>query len=127
MKCEVCEEIAENLCLNCNKYYCKSCFKYIHEKKKNKNHKKENIDLDIPIATKCPIHTDVPMNLFCINEKELCCSLCQIINPHEDHKLILIDDEEALKKENLTFEASSEEFDKNNEILLKKKSAIEKE
>ena len=129
MKCDICGEDAENLCLNCNKYYCKPCFEFVHQKSKNKNHKKEIIDFNVPILTKCSIHPDDPFNLFCANEKELCCSLCHSLNlkPHEGHKLIFINDEESLKKENLTIDSTSNEFDKSNEELLKLTEEIEKE
>ena len=36
---------------------------------KNRSHKKENIDLFVPINTTCPDHERSPMNLFCIDEK----------------------------------------------------------
>ena len=127
MKCEICGEIAENLCLNCNSNYCEECFKFIHCKKNKKDHKKEIIDLYVPILTKCPLHPDHPLNFFCINDKELCCSLCQILKPHEGHKLILINDEEALKKENLTIDSTSDDFNKDNEQILKIKEEIGKE
>ena len=67
--CEICEELAKILCLNCNSYYCDTCSKFIHEKKKNSQHKKEEIDPYIPIDTKCQEHPDVPMNLFCLDDK----------------------------------------------------------
>ena len=43
-KCEICKSEAKNLCLECMNYFCESCYKFIHEKKANSNHKKENID-----------------------------------------------------------------------------------
>lgn len=127
MKCEICGEIAKSICLECNQYYCDLCFKFIHEKKKNYNHKKEHIDNFIPIQTKCSIHSDVPMNLFCLTEKELFCSVCQIINPHKDHKIILISDEESLKKENLTLDTIKCSFDINNKEINELTQEIEKE
>ena len=129
MKCDICGENAENLCLNCNKYYCKPCFEFVHRKNKNKNHKKEALDFNVPILNKCSIHPDDPFNLFCANEKELCCSLCHSLNlkPHEGHKLIFINDEESLKKENLTIDSTANEFDKSNEELLKLTEEIKKE
>ena len=129
MKCDICGELAENLCLNCNKYYCKPCFEFVHQKSKNKNHKKEIIDFNVPILAKWEIHPEDPFNLFCANEKELCCSLCHSLNlkPHEGHKLIFINDEESLKKENLTIDSTANEFEKNNEELLKLTEEIKKE
>ena len=67
--CEICETNATVLCLNCSCYYCESCFKFVHEKKAKSNHKKESIDPFVPIDTKCPDHPNIPMNLFCIDEK----------------------------------------------------------
>ena len=68
-KCEICKIKAIYLCLKCNSYYCESCFKYVHEKQSNINHNKELIDAFIPIDTKCPDHPDIPINLFCVDEK----------------------------------------------------------
>ena len=68
--CEICkDEEATALCFDCHSYFCESCFKYIHDKKKNRSHKKEKIDLFVPIETKCPEHEGILMNLFCIDEK----------------------------------------------------------
>jgi len=67
--CELCGEIAKSLCLKCNIYFCDSCYNYLHEKKKKQDHKKENIDPFIPIDTKCPEHPNIPLNLFCVEEK----------------------------------------------------------
>ena len=68
-KCEICEENATSLCLNCMNYLCDSCFKYVHEKKNKKGHQKELIDPFAPIDTKCPDHPLNPITLFCTNEK----------------------------------------------------------
>ena len=67
--CEFWGADATNLCFECLEYFCDSCFKTIHEKKLKINHKKETIDLYVPIDLKCPEHPKVPINLFCIDEK----------------------------------------------------------
>ena len=108
-------------------YFCDSCFKFVHEKKNNIGHKSESIDIFIPFEARCSIHPDIPMNLFCITEKELVCSLCQFLNPHEGHKLILANDLESLKKEGLTIESSTVDFDKNNKVITDLKKQIELE
>ena len=46
---------------------------------------------------------------------------------HKDHKLLLIDDEESLKKENITIEDSMKEFDNNIQKLNKLKELVENE
>ena len=47
---------------------------------------------------------------------ELCCCLCHFRKMHEGHKLCEINDQESLKKENITLNASSNDF---NNILSK--------
>ena len=68
-KCEICGIEATNLCLKCISYYCDSCFKFIHDKQINNQHKKEKIDYYAPIDTKCPEHPKIPITLFCVDEK----------------------------------------------------------
>ena len=68
-KCEICEEEASNICYQCNMYLCEKCFKFIHEKKPKSQHKKEVIDLFVPINIKCSLHSEDNINLFCIDEK----------------------------------------------------------
>ena len=58
---------------------------------------------------------------------ELCCSHCLYENQHTDHKVLKIDDEESLKKENITIENSNKEFDENIQKLTNLKNSIEHE
>ena len=69
-KYDLCKSQATTLCFDyfCN-YFCDSCYKYIHDKKENSNHKKEIIDYILPIDTRCPEHPKYPLNFFCLNEK----------------------------------------------------------
>ena len=68
-KCEICKEYATSLCMKCMSYFCDSCFKYVHEKKENSQHKKEKIDNYVPIDTKCSTHINYPLDYFCLDEK----------------------------------------------------------
>ena len=68
-KCDICQEQANSLCLKCNFYFCDSCFKFVHDKPVNKDHKKEKIDPFVPLDTKCKIHPQYPLKLFCVDEK----------------------------------------------------------
>ena len=67
--CELCHSEAKCLCFECFMYFCDSCFKFIHEKSTNKEHKKENIDYFVPIDFKCTEHPKNLLNLFCLDEK----------------------------------------------------------
>ena len=137
--CELCGELAKSLCLKCNSYFCDSCYKFVHEKKKNNNHQKVDIDPFVPFDTKCPEHPNVPVNLFCIDDKgklfiynflfhiELICVYCYFLKSHNSHKILLIDDEESLKKENINFDESTKEFDTKFEKINNLKEKIEQE
>jgi len=67
--CELCKEKATNVCYDCSFYLCDSCFKFLHNKKANMGHKKEEIDPFVSIDIKCKKHPKNEMNLFCANEK----------------------------------------------------------
>ena len=69
-QCDICKaEEATSLCPQCFSYYCDGCFKQVHEKENNKEHKKEKIDYYVPIDTRCPEHAKIIINLFCLDEK----------------------------------------------------------
>ena len=69
-KCELCREnVAKIYCLKCMSNYCDSCSKFVHEKKNNKEHKQEKIDPFLPIDTKCSNHSNIPLNLFCVEDQ----------------------------------------------------------
>ena len=68
--CDICKSKASLICLDCiSNYYCEPCYKLIHDKKANSNHKKEKVDYFFPIETKCSEHPNNPLNLFCVKEK----------------------------------------------------------
>ena len=58
---------------------------------------------------------------------ELCCPICFYENQHSNHKVLKIDDEESLKKENITIEKTNKEFDTNIQKLTNLKNSIEHE
>ena len=69
-QCEICKvNEAKTLCLDCYSYFCEVCYKCVHDFKQNSNHRKEKIDLFVPIDTTYSNHERSPMNLFCIDEK----------------------------------------------------------
>ena len=68
--CDICKvNEATSLCQTCFCYYCDVCYKPVHSMKENQDHKKEPIDYNVPIDTRCPDHDTIPINLFCIDEK----------------------------------------------------------
>ena len=57
----------------------------------------------------------------------MCCPSCYFKNLHYGHKVIEINDEESLKKENITIEGSNKEFDSKIDKLNSLNALIEKE
>ena len=69
-KCDICKvNEATSLCQKCFSYYCDECYKLVHSRQNNKEHKKEAIDYNVPIDTWCPQHEKNTINLFCLDEK----------------------------------------------------------
>ena len=68
-KCEICKEVATNMCFECSFYLCDNCFEFIHNKNANLDHKKENINLFNSFDIRCPKHPRISLNLFCKEEK----------------------------------------------------------
>ena len=67
--CDFCGSDANFICFECKNYFCDNCFKIIHNLQKRSQHKKEKIDLFVPIELKCPQHPEIPINLFCLDDK----------------------------------------------------------
>ena len=65
--------------------------------------------------------------LFLILFLELCCSLCHFKNLHIGHKLYELEDEESLKKENITIESCSKELNELVQKVINLKNKIEEE
>ena len=67
-KCEICKNEAKNICYICMNFYCDSCYRFVHEKEANSQHKKENIDYFAPFDTKCKDHPTNSIGLFCVDD-----------------------------------------------------------
>ena len=58
---------------------------------------------------------------------EICCSFCYYEKLHENHKLLKLSDSEELKKENITIESTTKEFNENINKIIELKNKIENE
>ena len=58
---------------------------------------------------------------------ELCCAYCLFKNMHNGHKVIPIEDEETLKKENINIKDYIKEFDESAKNVITIKDKIENE
>ena len=125
--CEICiKSDATCLCYECNSYFCESCYKVIHDIKDEPKHKKEN-KIYLFLLIKCSEHPLDRLNLFCLDDKEACCSICLYDNIHKGHKLVELEDIEALKKENITIESVANNFVGIYDKVVDLKNILEKE
>ena len=91
--CGLCEEQpAVLLCAECCKCYCSECNKLIHKMAKKKGHRAEPIPGGVRVEAMCPLHKNKPLNMFCVDEVELCCSACGLLGPHKGHTLVRVSD-----------------------------------
>ena len=126
--CDFCNtKNATCLCFKCYNYFCDNCFKIIHDLKKDKEHKKENLDIFVPIELKCQKHFPNLNNLFCLDEKEICCAMCHFKNLHFGHNLVEISNKEDLKTENLSIENEMNNFNDITKKMQDLKNKIENE
>ena len=87
--------------------FCERCFKFVHEKKKV-GHNKEKIDPYLPFIFWCTEHQRGYLDLFCIEDEELCCPYCYLQdNLYTNHKVLKVSDDEILKRNNITLDNSS--------------------
>ena len=102
--CELCEEQpAVVLCAECWKCYCDRCSEFVHGLPHKKFHKTEGIPKGVIVDSMCPLHKDVPFNLLCIDDVELCCFGCRVKSLHDGHNVV---DLSEVAKDNEVFSAA---------------------
>ena len=128
--CEFCgEQPATVLCAECWKCYCGECSKLVHGIKSKKGHKTEGIPEGVVVNAMCPIHSDSPLKMFCVDEGKLCCFLCEKEKLHQGHKLVKVSD---IAQDNGVFSASkvrkdfAEVMKKDDELVEKIRGIIER-
>ena len=57
----------------------------------------------------------------------MCCAYCHYLNLHNGHKVVPVNDEESLKKENITIDNYLKDFNDKSEKVIELKNKIEKE
>ena len=102
--CEFCEEQpATVLCAECCKCYCDRCNELVHSIKSKKGHKTEVIPEGVVVDAMCPLHKDIPLKMFCIDEVKLCCSTCRVKDLHKGHRIVELSE---VSQDNEVFSAS---------------------
>ena len=126
--CEFCvEQPAAVLCAECCRCYCDECNKGAHELMK-KSHNVEAIPKCVDVNARCPLHKDVPLELFCLTDTKLCCSMCKVDDLHKGHnsvKVSSISDKDILFSEKRLKERFESALKHGNDLEKKITETIE--
>ena len=102
--CEFCgEQSATVLCAECCRCYCDRCGKFAHGIDSMKGHKTEVIPESVIVDGMCPLHNDIPLKMFFVDEVKLCCGIWKVKKLHKGHNVV---DLSEVSQDNETFSAS---------------------
>ena len=120
--CELCrEQPVSVLCAECCRCYCGKCNKFMHEIGSKKGHKIEAIPEGVVVNAMCPIHKNIPLEMFCVDDVKLCCSTCKTKKLHKGHNIV---DLSEISQDNEAFSAA--EVKKRFADVLKCDDALDK-
>ncbi|XP_004081997.2 E3 ubiquitin-protein ligase Midline-1 isoform X2 [Oryzias latipes] len=122
VQCQFCEQDppqnAVKTCVTCEVSYCEECLKATHPNKKPfTGHRLIEPFQDSHLkGIMCLEHEDEKVNMYCVTDEQLICSLCKLVGRHRDHQVAALTDRyEKLKKT----------LDSNLSNLIKRTSELE--
>uniref|UniRef100_A0A3P9MHD2 E3 ubiquitin-protein ligase Midline-1 n=1 Tax=Oryzias latipes TaxID=8090 RepID=A0A3P9MHD2_ORYLA len=122
VQCQFCEQDppqnAVKTCVTCEVSYCEECLKATHPNKKPfTGHRLIEPLQDSHLkGIMCLEHEDEKVNMYCVTDEQLICSLCKLVGRHRDHQVAALTDRyEKLKKT----------LDSNLSNLIKRTSELE--
>ncbi|MEQ2189199.1 stretch-activated cation channel mid1 [Goodea atripinnis] len=96
--CQFCEQDppqdAVKTCVTCEVSYCEECLKATHPNKKPfTGHRLIEPLLDTHLrGLMCLEHEDEKVNMYCVTDEQLICSLCKLVGRHRDHQVAALSD-----------------------------------
>ena len=73
------------------------------QKSSKKGHKIESIPEGVVVNAMCPLHSDTPLEMFCVDEVKLCCHACTFKDLHKEHNVVELS---VISQDNETFSAA---------------------
>ncbi|XP_058886103.1 E3 ubiquitin-protein ligase Midline-1 isoform X1 [Acipenser ruthenus] len=140
VQCQFCDQDppqdAVKTCVTCEVSYCEDCLKATHPNKKPfTGHRLiEPIPDSHLRGLMCLEHEDEKVNMYCVTDEQLICSLCKLVGRHRDHQVAALSDRyEKLKRPPGKFfsqrneqEASDQQgLDTNLSNLIKRNNELE--
>lgn len=93
VQCQFCEQDppqeAVKTCVTCEVSYCQECLRATHPNKKPfTGHRLTEPVPDARLrGLACPEHGEEKVNMYCITDEQLICSLCKLVGHHREHQV----------------------------------------
>ncbi|XP_070969455.1 E3 ubiquitin-protein ligase Midline-1-like isoform X2 [Oncorhynchus clarkii lewisi] len=111
VQCQFCEQDppqdAVKTCVTCEVSYCDECLRATHPNKKPfTGHRLIEPMSDCHLrGLQCLEHEEEKVNMYCVTDEQLICSLCKLVGRHRDHQVAALSD----RYEKLKVNASRQE------------------
>ncbi|KAI1898999.1 hypothetical protein AGOR_G00078160 [Albula goreensis] len=122
VQCQFCEQDppqeAVKTCVTCEVSYCEECLRATHPNKKPfTGHRLIEPLPDSHLrGLMCLEHEDEKVNMYCVTDEQLICSLCKLVGRHRDHQVASLADR---------YEKLKQALDSNLSNLIKRNNELE--
>ncbi|XP_060716742.1 E3 ubiquitin-protein ligase Midline-1 isoform X1 [Tachysurus vachellii] len=122
VQCQFCEQeppqCAVKTCVTCEVSYCEECLRATHPNKKPfTGHRLIEPLPDSHLrGLQCLEHEEEKVNMYCVTDEQLICSLCKLVGRHRDHQVAAL---------NERYEKLKQTLDSNLSNLIKRSSELE--
>ncbi|XP_049609843.1 E3 ubiquitin-protein ligase Midline-1 [Syngnathus scovelli] len=122
VQCQFCEqdppEEAIKTCVTCEVSYCEECLRATHPNKKPfTGHRLiEPMPGSHLRGLQCLEHEEEKVNMYCVTDDQLICSLCKLVGRHRDHQVAALSER---------FEKLRQALDSNLSNLIKRNNELE--
>ncbi|XP_060922973.1 E3 ubiquitin-protein ligase Midline-1-like isoform X3 [Limanda limanda] len=122
VQCQFCEQDppqdAVKTCVTCEVSYCEECLRATHPNKKPfTGHRLIEPMPDSHLrGLQCLEHDEEKVNMYCVTDDQLICSLCKLVGRHRDHQVAALSDR---------YEKLKQALDSNLTNLIKRNNELE--
>ncbi|XP_073769419.1 E3 ubiquitin-protein ligase Midline-1 isoform X2 [Danio rerio] len=122
VQCQFCEQDppqeAVKTCVTCEVSYCQECLRATHPNKKPfTGHRLTEPVPDARLrGLACPEHGEEKVNMYCITDEQLICSLCKLVGHHREHQVASLGER---------YDKLKQMLDSNLSNLIKRNSELE--
>uniref|UniRef100_A0A3Q3JCM0 E3 ubiquitin-protein ligase Midline-1 n=1 Tax=Monopterus albus TaxID=43700 RepID=A0A3Q3JCM0_MONAL len=122
VQCQFCEQDppqeAVKTCVTCEVSYCEECLRATHPNKKPfTGHRLIEPMSDSHLrGLQCLEHDEEKVNMYCVTDDQLICSLCKLVGRHRDHQVAALSER---------YEKLKQALDSNLSSLIKRNNELE--